>query len=128
MLRYLVLGLLRDGKARHGYALMKGYRTVCDRKISTGNFYRELARLLSAECVETAERASDGDPRRTPYRITDRGVMCFDEWFAAPLPASDAERVDDLGLRLVVLPRTPPETLCQTLERWKDDLWLHVKL
>ena len=122
-----MLGLLRDGKPRHGYALMKAYRAVSDRKISTGNFYRELGRLLADGCVETAERPQDGDPRRAPYRITPQGTSCFDEWFAAPL-GSDAERVDDLALRLVVLARTPPDTLGQSLERWKDDLWLHVKL
>jgi len=128
MLRNLVLGLLRDGRPRHGYALMKAYRAVSDRKISTGNFYRELGRLLASGCVETAERGPDRDVRQAPYRITARGSACFDEWFAAPLTASDVEPIDDLALRLFVLPRTVPETLARVLERWKDDLWLHAKL
>ena len=128
MLRYLVLGFLRDGNPRHGYALMKAYRAVSDRKISTGNFYRELARLLASGRVETADRAPDRDPRQTPYRITPQGATCFDEWFAAPLRASDAEPIDDLALRLFVLPRTMPDKLVRVLERWKDELWLHAKL
>jgi DNA-binding PadR family transcriptional regulator len=128
MLRYLVLGLLRDGKARHGYALMKAYRAGSGLHISTGNFYRELARLLASGCVEAVERAATADPRRTPYRITTHGAACFDQWFAAPLGASHLERLDDLALRLLVLPETEPALMEQTLERWKNDLWLRAKL
>lgn len=128
MLRYLVLGLLRDGKPQHGYALMKAYCAGSGPHISTGNFYRELARLLESGSIETAERAADADARQAPYRITKRGAMSFDEWFAAPLGKSQGERVDDLALRLVVLPQTEPEVLRKTLDLWKHDLWLRVKV
>lgn len=128
MLRYLVLGLLRDGTPQHGYALMKAYCAGSGPPISTGNFYRELAFLLAGASIETAVRAENADSRQTPYRITKRGAACFDEWFAAPLGKSQGERVDDLALRLVVLQKTDPDVRRRTLELWKNDLWLRVKV
>lgn len=128
MFKYLVLGLLRDEQPRHGYALMKAYRTRSGLQIPTGNFYRELARLLADGEIEPAERAASADPRRAPYRITAEGERRFDEWLAAPLRASDAARVDDLALRVLVLPETNAQVALGILEGWKQDLWLRTKL
>jgi DNA-binding PadR family transcriptional regulator len=107
---------------------MKAYCAGSGPQIGTGNFYRELGRLLADGSIETAERSASVDPRRAPYRITARGAARFDEWFAAPLGKSQGERVDDLALRLVVLPKTDWDMVRQTLELWKNDLWLRVKL
>src|SRR5207245_824425 len=45
--RYIVLGLLRDGAARHGYALMKDYRQRSGSQIGSGRFYGKLQRLAA---------------------------------------------------------------------------------
>src|SRR5262245_46804582 len=90
MLRYIVLGLLRDGMPRHGYALMKAHRERSGVQIGTGNFYRELQRLTADGLVSTAVNPPDADDRRTPFQITARGAAVFDGWLHQP---------DGLGLR-----------------------------
>jgi DNA-binding PadR family transcriptional regulator len=107
---------------------MKAYRARSGLDIPTGNFYRELARLLLDEDVEAAERAPSTDPRRAPYRITAEGERRFDRWLAARLRASDAERADDLALRVLVLPAADPDLSLTVLARWKQDLWLRAKM
>ena len=72
--RYLVLGLLRHGEPRHGYALMKEYQEHTGLRLSTGNFYRELQRLSVEGLVRTASNPEGADPRRAPYRITEAGA------------------------------------------------------
>ena len=42
MLRSVLLALLADGKAAHGYALMKAYEERSGFRLSIGNVYREL--------------------------------------------------------------------------------------
>src|SRR5438874_1232578 len=52
--RYLVLGLLRNGAARHGYALMKEYQRRSGTQIGSGRFYGKLQRLAAEGLVTTA--------------------------------------------------------------------------
>jgi hypothetical protein len=78
MFRYLVLGLLRDGEPRHGYAVMKEYRERSGLQVNTGSFYRELQRLVAEGLVQTVANPTDADPRRAPYQITETGSACFD--------------------------------------------------
>src|ERR1700741_4397852 len=73
MLRYLVLGLLRDGAPRHGYAIRQEYRRRAGLEPSTGPFYRELGRLLEEELIRETPNPPGSDPRRTPYVITKKG-------------------------------------------------------
>ena len=80
MFRYLVLGLLRNGDACHGYAVIKDYRKRTGQEASSGNFYRELQRLVGEGLVRTATNPPGADPRRAPYQITEAGSAVFDTW------------------------------------------------
>jgi DNA-binding PadR family transcriptional regulator len=79
---HLILGLLRDGRARHGYDLMREYRAKAGQSVSPGNFYRECSKLLSMGLITPDAKPPEGDPRRIPYRITPGGCRDFDDWLA----------------------------------------------
>jgi DNA-binding PadR family transcriptional regulator len=83
VLRFVVLGLLRDGTPRHGYAVAKEYRKRSGLRINTGNFYRELQRLAAEGLVRPAANPPDADGRRAPYQITPNGEATFDQWLAS---------------------------------------------
>ena len=84
MFRYLVLGLLRDGQPKHGYAIRREYISRSGVEINSGSFYRELQRLVDDRLL----RVADGrwvDDRRTPYAILDAGRSVFDRWICSRL-------------------------------------------
>jgi DNA-binding PadR family transcriptional regulator len=128
MFRYLVLGLLRRGAPRHGYALMKEYRDRAGIQVSTGNFYRELARLVTEGLVRTAHNPPGTDPRRAPYEITDAGAAAFDVWLHEPLGPLLAGQDDGLSARAVFLADTEPGVVAAVLDRWQEELWLKGKV
>src|SRR5579875_1888370 len=72
MFSHVILGLLRDGRQRHGYELINDYRLRSGTLPSPGNLYRELGRLAAAKLIATGVNPPDADPRRIPYQITDR--------------------------------------------------------
>ncbi len=84
MLAHLVLGLLRDGAARHGYGLIVDLKARSGRHLASGNLYRQLARLAAQGLVTGCDAVSPADPRRVPYRITDAGREAFDRWVTSP--------------------------------------------
>jgi DNA-binding PadR family transcriptional regulator len=128
MFRYVVLGLLRDGAPRHGYALMKRHRGQTGNQISTGNFYRELQHLAAEGLVRAVPRPEGADPRQAPYTITPTGLEAFDRWMAQPSGLGDLGSQDDqLSLRVPFLCVIAPETVRQLLRQWQDDLWLRAK-
>jgi len=128
MFRYVVLGLLRDGGRRHGYALMKRYRCLTGLHVNTGNFYRELQRLVCDGLVRSATPSPDADPRRAPYEISHAGIALFDEWFSAPLRWRPSGRIDDeLSVRILFLSEAPREVAQARLDDWQDVLWRRMK-
>jgi DNA-binding PadR family transcriptional regulator len=127
MFRFLVLGLLRGGAARHGYALMKEYRERSGYEMSTGNFYRELQRLVGEGLVQAAHNPPGADPRRAPYEITDDGVAAFDAWLAGPTSLGNGHSEDELSSRTLFLADVDPALARHVLERWKEDLWVRGK-
>jgi DNA-binding PadR family transcriptional regulator len=128
MVRYLVLGFLRKGGARHGYALMKLYRERSGLQISTGNFYRELQRLVGEGLARTAANPPGADARRAPYEITDLGIAAFDGWLAEPNCAGTAQLDDDLSTRTLFLADTDPALARQLLTQWREELWIRSKI
>src|SRR5262245_25740601 len=99
MVRYLILGLLRDGVVRHGYALMKEYRDGSGIAVSAGNVYRELQSLVAQGWVRAAVNPPEADSRRLPYAITPAGIDAVDRWLSTSRDAALSQRVDELSLR-----------------------------
>lgn len=128
MFRYLILGLLRSGTPYHGYALMKEYRERSGVQISTGNFYRELQRLVGEGLVQTAVNPADADPRRAPYEITEAGSVAFDAWLCTPIEVASAQSDDELSCRALFIADVEPAVARKVLDRWKEGVWLRGKL
>ena len=119
MFSRLLLGLLRDGHARHGYELITSYRARSGLRTNPGNFYRELAKLVAQGLIEQDVRPRDADPRRIPYRITEQGRGEFDVWMLEPISGEG-------GLEAWVLfaDMLSTEDRQRVLERRQEELWL----
>lgn len=121
MFRYQLLGILRRTDA-HGYALAKEYGRLTGRKLSYGNVYRELQRLVGEGLVRQIPRALDEDPRRAPYAITESGATAFEEWFAG-IPRPSAPGDSELAERALFFADVQPALARRVLELWRSDLW-----
>jgi DNA-binding PadR family transcriptional regulator len=122
MFANVLLGLLSDGTARHGYELVVLYRTRSGLKVSPGNVYRELARLAARGLVQTVARSPDVDARRIPYRITDRGRSEFMTW----LTTSPAD--GQIWDWLLFADQLPPEIRSRLLQRRREDVEYSIRL
>lgn len=117
MLAYVILGLLRDGTAAHGYQLALAYQTRSGLQVATSSFYRDLARLRDDGLVEITPTPPDTDGRRIPHRITARGRIAFDRWLTAPiLPA------DPFDVRAIFLDRIPAADRAARCAQWRREL------
>jgi len=121
-LRYVVLGLLRDGQARHGYALRKRYHERTGRVMTAGSVYRVLHGLRRNGLIQRMPLTADEDPRRAPHRITPRGVRVFDGWLAAGDDLDDPEEGLAIATRAVFLTDTPHAAARLLLDRWQEQL------
>ncbi|HXJ35236.1 MAG TPA: PadR family transcriptional regulator [Candidatus Eisenbacteria bacterium] len=128
MLRYVVLGLLNEGTPKHGYALMKEYRDRVGVQMSTGSFYRDLQWLVANDFVRVVDRASDSDPRRTPYQITEPGRAEFRRWFTdVTQVTTGGNHEDELSERVAFLADVSPTEAVAVLDQVQDDLWIRTK-
>jgi DNA-binding PadR family transcriptional regulator len=128
MIRYLVLGFLRKGRAYHGYALMKLYCERSGLQISTGNFYRELQHLVVEGLVRTVRNPPGADARRAPYEITELGIAAFDAWLAEPHGTGATHHDDDLSTRALFLADAEPVLARRLLAQWREELWIRSKI
>jgi DNA-binding PadR family transcriptional regulator len=128
MFRYIVLGLLRDGVARHGYALAKAYAERSGSEVSTSSFYRELQRLTAEGWVRTTENPPGADARRLPYAITGAGKAAFDEWLLHQAELGDGQREDDISARALFLAVSAAPEVGPLLARWQEALWIRGKV
>ncbi len=122
MVRYFVLGLLRDGRARHGYAIMKECCEATGTAPSVANIYRELSSLLALGWVREATNPPGTDARRVPYAITPAGAAALHEWLAAPGVASLSGYRDGFSLRAFVVAHVAGDLPVSVLSRWRDEL------
>lgn len=127
MFRYLILGMLRAGSRQHGYALVKAYRERSGVDVSTGNFYRELQRLVLDGLIRSADNPPDADARRTPYEITPLGITVFDEWLTAHDAGAGGPAEDELSARLLFADDTDPSTMLRVLDRLQENVWFYGK-
>jgi DNA-binding PadR family transcriptional regulator len=127
MFRYLILGLLRSGARMHGYAMVKEYRERSGIEVSTGNFYRELQRLVLDGLIRAAANPPGADARRTPYEITDVGASVFDEWFLAQHAAAGAAPEDDISARALFIADADSALVARVLDRLRENLWFTGK-
>ena len=122
MFLHLILGLLRDGRPRHGYELVREYKLRSGIQANPGNFYRELAKLSDDELVTAGVNPPDADARRIPYKITDGGRQKFDAWLLSP-----STQDEELSSWLLFVDRVPPGVLPKLLDRLTEQLWLQSK-
>ncbi|MEO8601495.1 MAG: PadR family transcriptional regulator [bacterium] len=127
MFRFLILGLLRSGMTQHGYALVKEYRERSGAEVSTGNFYRELQRLVLDGLIRAAANPPGSDNRRTPYEITQIGAEVFDEWLTAQGAGGGDASEDEISARALFAQDTEPALMLQVLERLQENLWFAGK-
>ncbi len=128
MLRYLILGVLRDGAARHGYGIMKEYRESAGADVSVGNFYRELQRLVGDGHVRAVANPSGADPRRIPYEITSGGSTEFDRWLPSTLQQPVTEYQDEVVMRAFLASRARDTVCAEVVARWRDELRVRCEM
>lgn len=127
MFRFLILGMLRSGSRQHGYALVKAYRERSGVDVSTGNFYRELQRLVLDGLIRSADNPPEADARRTPYEITPLGITVFDEWLTAHDAAAGGWAEDEISARLLFADEADPATMLKVLDRLQENVWFYGK-
>lgn len=128
MFRYLILGLLRRHGVQHGYAIMKAYREQSGNQVSTGNFYRELQRLMVDGMVRAVDNPAGADPRRAPYEITELGATTFDAWLSEARATSVGDYQDELSTRTFFLFETAHSVCHAVLDSWREQLWIEGKV
>ena len=120
--RFLVLGLLRDGKPRHGYGLMKAYQERSGIVIGTGSFYRALQSLAAEGLVRKTANPAGDDPRRTPHIITAAGIAAFDDWIRANDSNAISRTYDELFNRVLFLGETEAPLARSIIDQWQEVL------
>ena len=125
MLRHLILGSLRQGGAKHGYAVMKEIRDRAGLRVSIGNVYRELRRLEAEGLVRSATNPPGADPRRAPFESTPGGASVFDGWLTSPPTKALPDYRDEFCLRAMFIEDSGREVGRTVLDRWREDLALH---
>ncbi len=122
MVRYVVLGLLRDGRPRHGYAIMREYREAMGAAPSLANIYRELHSLLTLGWVRPAVNPPEADARRVPYTIAPLGVKALHDWIAAPGGSPFTGYADGVSLRAFVVGHVGTDLPARVVARWREEL------
>ena len=122
-MRYIMLGLLRHNGPRHGYSLMKGVQARIGLNLSIGNVYRELSRLAGEGLIAAATNPPGADPRRVPYRITDKGREALARWLAAPVRTLTFTTADPLSHRLAILGDLDAVRAEEFLNELHTELW-----
>src|SRR5262245_42220638 len=117
-----ILGLLRDGRPRHGYELIRQYRSRSGRTVNPGNFYRDCGKLVANGLIVLDANPPDADARRIPYRITPNGCRDFDAWMLEPKPLHAS-----LDVWIIFADLLPVQERNRLLDGMRDGLWIDAK-
>lgn len=126
MFRHQLLGLLRDGRPCHGYALVKEYMRRTGVETNSGYAYRDLQKLVGEGLVETVAKIRGADRRRRPYRITEAGRTSFDQWFSE-IPEVSLAGDGELAARAIFFHEVDRESVLELLDGLRCDLWAVTK-
>lgn len=128
LFRFIVLGLLRGCGPQHGYGLMKAFERRSGLRVSSGNFYRELRRLVVEGLVTTVARGDrKADERRLAYAISEAGVVTFDDWFSMA-PMLTGRGPDEISARTLFFGDADEAAVARLLEAWERDIWFQNKV
>ena len=127
MLRHIILGVLRQGGVKHGYAVMKEIRDRAGLRVSIGNVYRELKRLEAEGLVRSVTNPPGVDPRRAPFESTPVGVSVFDGWIISAHANALPDYRDEFCLRAMFIEDSGREVARAVLDRWRDELGMHTR-
>jgi len=127
MLRHLILGALRLGGVKHGYAIMKELRARAGLRVSIGNVYRELKRLEAEGLVRSVTNPPGVDPRRVPFESTPVGVSVFDGWITSPPAKALPDYRDEFCLRAMFIEDSGRGVAGTVLDRWREELVMHSR-
>jgi DNA-binding PadR family transcriptional regulator len=127
MLRHIILGALKQGGMKHGYAVMKEIRDRAGLRVSIGNVYRELKRLEAEGLVRSVTNPPGVDPRRVPFESTPVGVSVFDGWITSPPGNALPDYRDEFCLRAMFIEDSGREVARAVLDRWREELALHSR-
>src|SRR5438445_561015 len=127
MLRHIILGVLRQGGVKHGYAVMKEIRDRAGLRVSIGNVYRELKRLETEGLVRNVPNPPGVDPRRAPFESTPVGVSVFDGWIISAHANALPDYRDEFCLRAMFIEDSGREVARAVLDRWREELALHSR-
>jgi len=127
MLRHVLLALLADGRPAHGYALMKRYGARSGVRLSIGNVYRELQRLVSDGWIVTVANPEGADPRRAPYTITARGREALLTWLCESPHFLARPAPDELCHRLALIGDIDVDLAVKFLAEVHAELWERAK-
>jgi len=106
---------------------MKAYRERSGVRLSIGNVYRELSRLAGEGLIAAATNPPGADPRRVPYRITDKGREALARWLAAPVRTLTFTTADPLSHRLAILGDLDAVRAGEFLNELHTELWEQSK-
>ncbi len=121
MLRQILLALLSTGPA-HGYALMKRHAGRTGIRLSIGNVYRELQRMMADGLIVAAPNPPGADVRRMPYEITEHGRDALAHWLATRTTSERGKTLEDLECRLAIVAAVDRDTAASELDRLRDEL------
>jgi DNA-binding PadR family transcriptional regulator len=120
---FIILGVLRSGRALHGYALSEAY--VDDRLGGAPRDARRLYKTLKRlEGVRWITPAAIADARATvDYTIAPRGIVAFDGWFVRV----ERDRLHAaLEARVPFVGDVPPDLAVRWAEQYERALWLRA--
>jgi len=123
MYDYVILGVLRSGRALHGYAMSEAYSAerLGGVPLDTRRLYKTLKRLENARWITPVAIA---DARaKVDYTIAARGITAFDRWFCRV----EQDRLHSaLEARVPFVGDVPPDLAARWAEQYERALWMRA--